>query len=200
MIKKFTLLTLTFLMLQHVSAQNQFKTPVKFKLKNNLTVIVAQNIGSGKIFSRLTVENEIKEEEKTITNLLEGFLRSKANNFNLRQAPDSRTVSQVTLTATEANTATSIFNFEQALSFVSLNLLDPELAQQVYAKMDSIYDGPLSDLKSLQVADIERYLADHLKTSDIYLTIAGDISPNDAKLMANRVFGDWHPKSTTLAE
>lgn len=200
MIKKITLFAFTILMFKHVSAQNQFKNPVKFKLKNDLSVIVAQNIGSGKIYSRLTVENEVKDEEKVVAKVFEDYLALKAKAFNTRQGQDVRMISNVTMAPNEVNTATGIFNFEQALGFVSLHLFDSNLAQQTFEQKEKVYTGQKSELQHLKLADFENYLSEHLKAQDIHLTIAGDISPAEAKLIVNRVFGDLTSKITVSAE
>lgn len=66
--------------------------------------------------------------------------------------------------------------------------------------MNDIYPGDKAMLKALRVTSIENYLTEHLRASDIYITIAGDISPAEAKLIASRVFGEWNPKVNVNAE
>src|SRR5689334_22028378 len=92
-----------------VFAQNNMKSPVSFKLKNGLTVIVAQNVGLGKIYSRLTMENAAANDQNIVAKVLDGYLASKAARYNQktseRQAENDAV--KVTMGFNEANTATN---------------------------------------------------------------------------------------------
>ena len=57
-IQKLSILLVALFSFNAAMAQSIMKAPVRYKLKNGVTLIVAQNVGSGKIFSRLTVENQ----------------------------------------------------------------------------------------------------------------------------------------------
>lgn len=65
-----------------VVAQSKMKAPERFKLKNGLTFIIAENEGLGKIYSRITVENEISEDQKIYAQVLDAFLTKQASLFN----------------------------------------------------------------------------------------------------------------------
>jgi len=198
--KRISLFILTFCLINTAYAQNQMKNPVRFKLKNGLTVIVAQNTGMGKIYSRLTVENEVSDAQKTIAQALETYLNYKAEQFNAKQSADNKVTSKINITYNEANTSTNIFNFEQALSYVATTLLDPAFSATAFEEMKASYTGNKTDLKAIKLTDLQSFYADHFKTADIFITIAGDITPADAKLIANRTFGTWNAETTLISE
>ncbi|KQC00448.1 hypothetical protein AQF98_13300 [Pedobacter sp. Hv1] len=167
------------------------KEPVSFKLKNGLTVVVAQNVGLGKIYSRLTIENQTDDSQKVAAQILENFLNSKATKFNEGMLENGKPVARVSMTFNEANAATTINAFEQTLSFVSSSFINPEITKEAFDEMKSTYTGNKADLASITIKDLQDFYHKNFKASDAYITIAGDITPSTAKLITNRVFGDW---------
>lgn len=198
--KRISLLLLTFCLISTTYAQNQMKNPVRFKLKNGLTVIVAQNTGLGKIYSRVTIENVVSDAQKTIAQVVESYLNYKAEQFNAKQSVDNKVTSKINMTYNEANTSTNIFNFEQALSYVATTLLDPAFSATALEEMKANYTGSKTDLKAITLTDLQSFYADHFKMADIFITIAGDISPANAKLIANRTFGNWNAETSVISE
>jgi len=199
-IKRISLLILTFCLVHTAYAQNQIKSPVRFKLKNGLTVIVAQNTGLGKIYSRITIENEIAEGQKAIAQALEIYLNYKAEQFNAKQSVDNKVTSKINMTYNEANTSTNIFNFEQALNYVATTLLDPAFSTTAFEEMKASLTANKMSLKAIKLTDLQSFYAEHFKTADIFITIAGDITPANAKLIANRTFGNWTTETGITSE
>lgn len=190
---KITFIILSLFAINVASAQSM-KAPVSFKLKNGVTVIVAQNEGMGKIYSRLTIENKSSEEQRNIAQVFESFLNGKAVAFNQNVAQkDSETTPKVSLTVDEVNTATNVADFQQALQFVSDNIVNPELSQQAFEVIKAN-----TDLANVTLADVKAFYASHFKPSDTFITIAGDIDPATAKAMANKVFGNWKTERAAL--
>jgi predicted Zn-dependent peptidase len=164
-------------------AQNNLQEPVRFKLKNGLTVIVAQNKGLGKIYSRLTIENEIAENQKNEAQVFGNFLAIKADQFNQAVVPAvNKVTTKINLSVDEANTTTNVENFEQALQFISDNLLNAEIAQQAFENIKN---------ENTTLADMQSFYRNHFKASDTFITIVGDIDPASAKTAANKIFGNW---------
>jgi len=191
-IKSFSILIITLLSINVAFAQNAMKAPVRFKLKNGVTVIVAQNNGLGKIYSRLTIENQNCESQKIVAQVLENYLNNKASKFNDSMMAVGSTSSKVTFSCNEANTATNIANFEPALNYVSSIFLNPETAKQAFDEMKSLYTGNKTDLDAVTVKDIQDFYNKNFKASDTFITIAGDITPSDAKEIASKAFGSWN--------
>ncbi len=179
-------------------AQSPMKEPVSFKLKNGLTVVVAQNVGLGKIYSRLTIENQTDDSQKVAAQVLENFLSNKATKFNEGMLENGKPVARVTMTFNEANAATNITTFEQTLSFVSNAFINPEITKEAFDEMKSAYTGNKADLASITIKDLQDFYNKNFKAADTYITIAGDITPSAAKLITNRVFGDWKTETTAL--
>ncbi|TCC93232.1 insulinase family protein [Pedobacter frigiditerrae] len=194
-ITKIAILFIALLSFTVASAQNSMKAPVRFKLKNGITVIVAQNNGLGKIYSRLTIENQTCGN-KVIAQVFENYLNNKATKFNDSMSATGATSSKVTFAYNEANTATNTANFEPALNYVSTLFLNPTTAKQAFDEMKSLYTGNKADLDSITAADVQDYYNKSFKASDTFITIAGDITPSDAKEIASKAFGSWNVVAT----
>ncbi|RZL50354.1 MAG: insulinase family protein [Pedobacter sp.] len=185
--KKFqtlSILLITFLAVNVALAQNNLKAPVRYKLKNGVTLIVAQNVGSGKIYSRLTVENQADDSSNIFAQLLENYMSNKAKAFN------ETNPSQVTLNYNEANTATTVANFEQALNLVAESFINPEITKTLFSEMKELYTGKKADLDALTFKDFQAYYSKNFKAADTFITIAGDISPVQAKELVNKSLGN----------
>ncbi|RZJ81636.1 MAG: hypothetical protein EOO47_03560 [Flavobacterium sp.] len=179
---KITTLLITFLSLNVAVAQQNMKNPVRFKLKNGVTLIVAQNQGMGKVYSRLTVENDEISTNSEESTFLNNLLQQKAKEFNKMAYPLNGEVLPVSLQVSEANTATRINDFEEALAFVVNAIFNPNITQDLIEH---------SANKNLNVAQLKSYHKRSVKHSDTFLTIAGDISIADAKVIVNKIFGNW---------
>ncbi|MEE1945926.1 insulinase family protein [Pedobacter sp. KR3-3] len=180
----------------HAALAQRMKEPVSFKLKNGLTVIVAQNVGLGKVYSRLTIENKGTEAQRNAAQIFESYLNGRANTFNQNVNKSNAVTPQVSLTVDEANTSTSIADFEHALQFVADNFVNPELSQQAFDEMRSQPKGNKADLENVGLAEVKSFYANHFKASDAFITIAGDIDVATAKTIANRAFGNWKTEAT----
>jgi predicted Zn-dependent peptidase len=191
MIKKVTKVVLVMIVLtwaQVTVAQNKMKAPERFKLKNGLTCIVAENSGLGKIYARITVENEISEEQKIYAQVFDAFLTNKANEFNEKQQGNGKISPHLTMVYNDVNTSSNIFSFEQTLANVSQIYFNPAIVQEVFADLKT--KGNKEILAKITLSSLLGFHSAHFKASDIYITIAGDINPSDAKAITNRVFGD----------
>lgn len=197
---KISILILSLFVFNAAYAQ-RMKEPVSFKLKNGITVIVAQNIGLGKIYSRLTIENKSTEEQRNVAQIFDSFLNGKANAFNQNVDKNENSLTpQINLSVDEANTATNVADFEQTLQFVSDNILNPELSQQAFDEMKAQLKGNKADLETITLADVKAFYAKHFKADNTFITIAGDIDPVTAKAMANKAFGNWKTSTAVLAK
>ncbi|ETZ23873.1 pitrilysin family protein [Pedobacter sp. V48] len=193
-IKNFIIVMISALSIQTASAQSSpMKEPISFKLKNGLTVIVAQNENSNKIYAGFTADEEpyesIKPGARDVFNSMMNF-SDKGGNIN-------------------ANT----LDFNNALTLFSKTVKEPVLNQDAFetaiAKViasvndkDQYYPETVTEtsLKALTLADIKAYYSRNIKPSNTYLTIAGDITVAEAKSLTKKSFGDWtSPASKSLA-
>jgi len=190
-IHKLSILLIALFSFNTSFAQSPMKEPVSFKLKNGLTVVVSQNVGLGKIYSRLTIENHTDDSQKVAAQILANFLNNKANKFNEGMLENGKPVSTVSMSFNEANAATNINTFEQTLNFVSSAFINPQITKEAFDDMKSQYTGDKADLASITIKDLQEFYNKNFKAADTYITIAGDITPSAAKLITNRVFGSW---------
>lgn len=196
---KISILILSLFAFNAAFAQ-RMKEPVSFKLKNGITVIVAQNVGLGKVYSRLTIENKSTEEQRNVAQIFESFLNGKASVYNQNVDKQNSVVPQVSLSVDEANTTTNVADFGHALQFVADNILNPELSLQAFEDMKAQLKGNKADQEAITLADVKSFYAKHFKAGDTFITIAGDIDPTAAKAMVNKAFGNWKTESATLAK
>lgn len=118
-------ITLIFLLMvtHNVAFAQKMKEPVRVKLKNGATLIVAQNEGFNKVYARVTIENQ---DANTDTQLLRSFLDKKTNEFNANADKDKEVVPHVELAISEANTASNVADFEQTLQYVADYFFTPQ--------------------------------------------------------------------------
>ncbi|HWW40926.1 hypothetical protein [Pedobacter sp.] len=133
-IKNLFLIVISLFAAQFAHAQTgSMKDPVSFKLKNGLTIIVAQNTGISKVYANFKSEDDaVKEaEQEGLQNLVTGLFNSSEKETN----------------------------------------------------------GKINEAKA--------YNSNQIDLSKAYLTIAGNISPSEAKAIAQKAFGDWKGNTTT---
>lgn len=188
-IQKLSILLVALFSFNTAIAQSTMKAPVRYKLKNGVTLIVAQNVGSGKIFSRLTVENQAQENETLYAQILENYMNKRAEKFNEFLSATTSSA-KITMNYNEGNTATNVANFEDAFNFVSKSFLNQDIAKQAFDEMKDLYAGKQDDLKSVTIKDLQAYYNKNFKAEDTYITIAGDITPSQAKEIAAKAFAN----------
>lgn len=188
-IQKLSILLVALFSFNAAIAQSTMKAPVRYKLKNGVTLIVAQNVGSGKIFSRLTVENQAQENETLYAQILENYMNKRAEKFN-EFLTATTSSSKITMNYNEGNTATNVANFEDAFNFVSKSFLNQDIAKQAFDEMKDLYAGKQDDLKSVTMKDLHAYYNKNFKAEDTYITIAGDITPSQAREIAAKAFAN----------
>ncbi|RZL28844.1 MAG: insulinase family protein [Pedobacter sp.] len=188
-IQKLSILLVALFSFNAAIAQSTMKAPVRYKLKNGVTLIVAQNVGSGKIFSRLTVENQAQENETLYAQILENYMNKRAEKFN-EFLTATTSSSKITMNYNEGNTATNVANFEDAFNFVSKSFLNQDIAKQAFDEMKDLYAGKQDDLKSVTMKDLQAYYNKNFKAEDTYITIAGDITPSQAREIAAKAFSN----------
>lgn len=192
---KITFIILSLFTFNAAFAQSP-KAPVSFKLKNGLTVIVAQNAGMGKIYSRLTIEHPNANEQKNVAQVFESFLNKRATAFQSNTNSEGL-APKVSLSVDEANTATNVADFQQALQFVSDHMTNTALSEQAFEHLKAQLKDK-DDLANVSLADVKAFYANHFDPAQTFITIAGDIDVSTAKAMANKAFGDWKTQAAAL--
>lgn len=193
-IQKLSLLIITLFTFNAAQAQSTMKAPVRFQQKNGITVIVAQNAGSGKIYARLTIENETEQGKDIYTSIIEKYMNIRAEKFNALFA-ENLASAKITMNAKEANTATDVYNFEAALNLVAKSFFNHDIAKLAFEELSSSTDK--ETLKSITYKDLEAYYHKNFNLKDVYITIAGDITTSQAKAIVAKAFANQ--EKNTLA-
>lgn len=189
-------LTLTALFSTLLKAQSQLKDPVSFKLKNGLTVVVAENNGASKVFSSFTYEADLMDEvnktgaKEVLTAILNSTAAEHAN--------------QVSFTENGGNINAVTSDFEMALQALAVSVQEPIINQEVFDThkaalinsvnaRDRFYPEAFTEkaLDELTLNDIKALYNSMAIPSKSYLTIAGNISTGQAKVLAKKTFGEW---------
>ena len=150
-------------------SQQALKNPVSFKLKNGLNVLVAQNVGFGKIFARLTIENPNDKSEQVMAQLFENYLASKASRFNdtIVKNVDGTEPAKVSMSFKEMNSATDLANFEQALQYIALPFTN-SISDSVFDEMKAQYLGDKKELSKLTLADVQHFYQKSYRPQDSF--------------------------------
>lgn len=177
--KNILIAIVTVISIQFAVAQNSMKEPVSFKLKNGITVIVAENTGLGKVFASVSSENNISVKP-TITESLDNLLNLKAKQALSETFGESnkKINPSVKFTNTEANVASDVNDFSSTFSIMSTTL------QGISIDKNTVQgNASLNDIKS--------FYSHQFNPSKTYITIAGDITLAQAKVLVKKTFGDW---------
>lgn len=189
--KNFITLIISVLSIQFASAQStSMKAPVSFKLKNGLTIIVAENKESKKIYAGFTTAEEPAESSKAgvqeVFNAMMDFsdkggsIAANTSDFAATLMLFSKSVQEPLLNQT---------SFETALAKVitSVNARDRYYPKTVTE----------ASLKAITLNDIKAFYNENIIPSNTYLTIAGNISASDAKSLAKKSFEEWNNLSAS---
>lgn len=194
-IKKLCLLTLALFAALYTQAQSGMMDPVSFKLKNGMTVIVAQNQQAAKVYSKFTVEGaDLNQQHAAGANaILQVLLHQNA-------APVSANVS---FNEKGGLVNADAADFANSLNTLSKTVQGVQISQELFekAKASLIADlkvrgqeaasVSLTEVESVNLKDVKAFYTAYSSPSKAYLTIAGNISSSAAKAMAQKAFGDW---------
>lgn len=190
-IKNFIIVIISVLSIQLASAQSiSMKDPVSFKLKNGLTIIVAENEESKKIFAGFTADEEPAESSKAgvqdVFNVMMDFSDKGGN-----------------MAANTSDFAAALMIFSKSIQEPALNQTSFETAlEKVIASVnarDRYYPETITEasLRAITLNDIKAFYSKNIVPSNTYLTIAGNISASDAKALARKFFGEWNNRSAS---
>ncbi|WEK19205.1 MAG: insulinase family protein [Candidatus Pedobacter colombiensis] len=195
--KKLFITTIALFTIQFAQAQSfTMGSPISFKLSNGMTVIVAENSGTNKIYSSFTVNEETadKNHKAGAQNILNEMLNEIASDAEAGVSFDDK----------GANLASLATNFDKALSIMSTSIKTPALTQPSFDKakqniidhlkaQDHYYPEAVNEmaLQQLTLKDVQSFYTRTITPSKAYLTIAGNITAATAKILAKKEFGTW---------
>ncbi|TCC97534.1 insulinase family protein [Pedobacter hiemivivus] len=194
--KKLFIATIALFATQFVQAQSStMNNPVSFKLSNGMTVIVAENTGTDKIYSSFTVDNEtVDENNAPAQNILNLMLNETASEAETGISFDDK----------GGNLASLATDFNKALSVMSGSIKTPALNQSSLDKakqtiiehlkaQDRYYPVSVNEasLAQLTLKDVQAFYEKSITPSKAFLTIAGNIDPTTARAFAKKEFDSW---------
>lgn len=200
-IKNILTIAITLLTVQFANAQSSImKDPVSFKLRNGLTVIVAENKGVTKVHTSLTNDDATVDSHAGLQHILTTMLNQSSGN------------SGITYTENGGNMLASTKEFSTALSVLSAAIQDPTFNQAAFEKAkttviasviakDRYYPTNITEasLAQLTLKDLKAFYTNSFTPAKTYLTIAGNISVAEAKNLAERSFANWSTASSRQA-
>jgi predicted Zn-dependent peptidase len=192
-IKNLIIAAIAILTTQVATAQTgSMKDPVSFKLKNGLTVILAENQQATKVFASLSNDNETVTGKVGAQEVLNIMLNHSAGNNELR------------FNEKGANIATAASNFNGVLNSLATIIQNPDLNQSTFEKAkatviagiytkDRYYNSEITSqaLETLTLDDVKTFYSANANAAGTYLTIAGNITLAEAKALVKKSFGDW---------
>ncbi|PWS31430.1 peptidase M16 family protein [Pedobacter paludis] len=191
---KTTLLTsLILLSFLNSNAQNGFKEPVTFKLKNGMTVIVSENNRSDKAFSSFTLDTKAFQNKKDgVVELLNAVLNEGAQKNDHMSFKDNSGKLAVSALDFDADLTAFASNIEHAqINQKTFNVAKAKLITSLKLQ-DYDYDQTVTEesINALSLSDVQDFY-NEITPDKTYLTIAGDVNVNDAKNSAKKAFGNW---------
>lgn len=178
----------------NIEAQVTMKDPVSFKLKNGIEVVVAENIGMGKVYASVKIEGEMPESNAAVAEALTNILTERASakgkvvfaNRLKEVAP------KVSVKTDEANVAADAADFENAFLVMSSALQEREIDQ------DTVDQVNRNAKQAVSLSELKTFYNKQIIPSRTYITIAGNISVAQAKVLAKKAFGDWKENTEAL--
>lgn len=167
------------------------KAPISYQLKNGVTVIVAENLGTQKVYATLSFEstNKYVAEKAAVKELVNTILTqqlpavNEALSFTDKGINLSSNTDQYenALTAMSAYIAAPAFN-EQALTKAKAEILAHINAQDKYYP-ESI---TITSVQNLKVSDVNAYYNEIVNPATTYLTVVGNVKPAMIKVYAKK--------------
>lgn len=187
------ILTVTFLIVMVQFGYGQsMKPPVSYRLKNGLTVIVAENSATQKVFSTLSFESQLQHipANATVQELVNTILTQQLPNIN----------EGLSFTDKGINLATTTDQFEDGLAAMYTYVSAPDFTEDVLkkAKMEVIAHIAANDKyypEAITIAAVNKIGLNELNTyylqmanpATAYLTVAGNINAGTVRGYGERV-------------
>jgi predicted Zn-dependent peptidase len=188
--------------ISYVNAQSAaFHDPISFKLKNGMNIIIAENTRTPKVYSNFSIENAEAWKSAPIEELLLTEMLNK-----------TATESQAGISFSEkgGNLATSIAGFENSLELLSETVKNANLGIELFSMAKSTLKESLkkhlkyysdnvneSTIETVSLNDVMEFYAHYYQPSKATLTIAGNITPAEAKILVKKAFGSWKENQET---
>lgn len=180
-------------------AQSVMKAPVGYKLKNGMTVIVAENQETQKVYALLSFESA----HKYVVD--QAAVQELTNTILTQQLPLAHDA--LSFTDKGINLAVQTDQFEDALAAMSNYVAAPEFTEKVLDQAkaeilahitakDKYYPKSINkeSIQSLKIRDVNTYYSGIVNPETTYLTVAGNIKPAAIKSYAKNGFN--HLKKT----
>jgi len=196
------LLSAILLTVQFTKAQSSaMKDPVTFKLKNGMTVIVAENSEATKVFAGFTSDSRLSASvnKPGVQELLLAMMNSNLLRLD----------STLTYTEKGGNINTDAGHFDKALELLSSALKHPLFSQKDLDNARNELIGSLeannryfpdgiskTSLGALNMQDVNVLYDAIMVPSKSFLTIVGNIRVSEAKLLAKKSLGNWKGSSS----
>lgn len=191
-IRNILTIAITVLTVQIANAQSSsMKEPVSFKLKNGLTVIVAENKNVTKVHSSLT-NDLVNDKQAGVQHILTAMLNHGTGNSGINYNENG------------GHMMASKTDFGDALTVLSASIQDPTFNQTTFEEAKSNVIASVkaknryypvhvseSSLAKLTLNDVKAYYTNNITPAKTYLTIAGNISISEAKNLAEKSFANW---------
>ena len=190
-IKKVLIVMIGVFAFSSIEAQVTMKDPVSFKLKNGIEVVVAENIGMGKVFASVKIEGEALDSNAAISEVLTKILTEGAKAKGKVAFANSlkEIAPKVSVTADEANVAADAEDFENAFLVMSSALQESVIDQVTLDQVNK------NTKQVVSLAEVKTFYNKQFTPSRTYVTIAGNISIAQAKALAKKAFGEWKENS-----
>ncbi|MEQ7800999.1 hypothetical protein ABDJ41_14435 [Pedobacter sp. ASV1-7] len=192
-LKNISIAIALLLSVQFSFAQSVMKEPVSYKLKNGMTVIVAENSGTQKVFSVLSFEgtNKYVAEKAAVQELVNIILTQQLPEIHKSLSFTDRGINLAAANADE---------FEDALAAMSTYITAPHFTEEALAKakadilshisaQDKYYAESITTLsvQNLKLNDVNAYYSAIVNPTTAYLTVAGNIKPALVKSYAKAI-------------
>jgi predicted Zn-dependent peptidase len=191
--KKILFTAVTVLTVYSVQAQNPLKEPIGYKLKNGMNIVISENNQSPKAYSSFTLDGRaFKDKKDGVIELLNAILNEgleKNENISFKDNGGKLAVVNADFDKELQVMAGLIQNAK--INEVIFNAAKAKLTASLKAQ-DYDYDQTLNEnsIRALSLEDVKNFYS-QITPANTYLTIAGNIRLEEAKVSAKKAFGRW---------
>lgn len=190
---KNTLTAIILLLTVQFGYAQSMKAPVSYQLKNGMTVIVAENSGTQKVFSTLSFEGETQysSANATVQELVNTILTQQLPALNQGLSFTDKGINLSTTTDQFEGALAAMYTYVSAPDFTeeALNKAKSEVLAHIAAQNKYYPEAiTVAAVKSLDLNDVKAYYTQIANPATAYLTVAGNINPSAVKTYARKGF------------
>lgn len=186
------------------------KDPVSYTLKNGMTIVLAENESSAKVFANLSFEaaNNYSAEKATVQQVMNTLLHQQLTALDTGLSYSDKGLNLAVKSADFESALQTMYTFINAPGFTQAALEKAKAEVLVHLTAQDKYFPQTvntTSVANLSLADVNAYYNEINKPAETLLTVAGNINSSEVRKFTKRTMDkkpvtDTNTTKTYLAE